>query len=444
MTDGKLPPTNIEAEEAVLGSILVVPSILDDVQAIVQPKDFYREKNAWIYEAMLRTAPDCNQLNVGQELARSGRLEAIGGRGVLSLLSGRCENPYDAEGHAGTVARLALYRRYITAAGHIAAIAYEAGSDISEAYGKIRTIIDNLAPEGGGDLMSPTQHAELVLKIASDWKEHKEVVQFGYASLDKLTGGMVGGDFAVVGARAGVGKSQVLQEVALHNGYRQKCVLFASAEMPKEQLTEREIAMATHKSIVELRRGTASKKDWEAIGQLADAMSTMPLYVLSGSVTLQRVSRRAKALKQSQGLSLICFDHIQIVARKLGRDSGDTLREKVGYVTAFLKSLALELDVPILTACQLSRQVEAREGHAPMLSDLQESGSIEQDADMVLLLHRPDMYPKCKEDERGLLYVRLAKHRQGGIETAIKLRWFPELRRYGSPQREEDHDDRRG
>lgn len=436
MTDAiKLPPHSVEAEEAVLGSILVEPELLGDVLGVVKSSDFYREKNAWIFEAMLKAgSPD--QISVCQELASAGRLEAVGGPAFLSFLVGRLPTSMYAEHYSEIVARLAQHRRFIAAAGQIAAIGYEAGGDISEAYGKIRSIIDNLAPEGGGDLMTPKEHAELVLKIASDWKDHKEIVQFGYAPLDKVTGGMAGGDFVVVGARAGVGKSQVLQEVALHNGYRQKCVLFASAEMPKEQLTEREIAMATHKSIVELRRGRASSDDWESIGELAQAVSTMPLYVLSGSVTLQRVSRRAKALKQTQDLSLICFDHIQIVARKLGKDCGDTLREKVGYVTAFLKSLALELDVPVLTACQLSRQVEAREGHAPMLSDLQESGSIEQDADMVLLLHRPDMYPKCKDDEKGLLYVRLAKHRQGGQETAIRLKWYPDQRRYGVPTKE--------
>ena len=437
--DQRLPPHNTEAEEAVLGSILVEPSCLDDVLPILRPADFFREKNGWVYEAMIRAAGGLNQITVAQELAQKGRLEAIGGAGFLSLLVERLPSSVYAEHYARIVARCALYRRVITAAGHIARIGYEAKFEESELQARLRGVVDAITPtSAGSDLYTPEAQAETVMQIASDWQEAREGVEFGYPNLDRVTGGMMGGDLIVLGARTSVGKSQVLQEVALHNVGRQMPVLFASAEMSLRQLLEREIASATRKEIVNLRRGRATAVDWKTIGDLAQGMSTRPLHILAGAMTLEGVLKRARTLQESGGLSLVCFDHIQFVARKLSKQYGDSLREKVGYVTNALKSMAEELQVPVLAACQLSRQVENRDGHKPMLSDLQESGSIEQDADMVLLLHRPDLYDKCKSEEKGLLYIGLAKHRQGGREEVIQLRWNPRTKRYAPGETEDE------
>jgi replicative DNA helicase len=434
MQEGKLPPHNVEAEEAVIGSILVSPDALGDVIGIVKVKDFYREKNAWVYEAMLKV-DGINQITVAQELAQAGRLEAVGGAGYLSLCVERCPGSFHAEHYAGIVARLAQCRRMISAAGQIAAIGYEAETDLTVAYGKVRQIVDGLAPrESGSDLRSPKDQAEAIMQISSDWQEKRETVRFGYPSLDRITGGMSGGDMIIVGARTTVGKSTILQEVALHNAYHDKTVLFASVEMSQRQLLERQISMHTHKDIVELRN-RATQEDWAKIGELADIVSKMPLHVLPGDVTLEKLARHAKTLKETKELKLICFDHVQFIARRLR--TSDTLREKVGYVTNFLKSLAEELDIPVLAACQLNRAVEARDGHKPMLADLQESGSIEQDADMVLLLHRPELYDKCKAEDRGFMFVKIAKDRQGGRDDIIRLKWYAKQRHYGVPTKEE-------
>lgn len=430
----KLPPFNIEAEEAVLGSILVDPACLDDVVAVLQPRDFFRSHNGWVYQAMVRAADGLNQITVSQELAQQGRLEAAGGAGYLSHLVERVPTSIHAEHYARIVARLAVCRRLISAASEIARIGYEAPEDDSEALARARRILDSLGPRAACTLLGPKEQAEMLMQIASDWQEAREFVQFGYPNLDRVTGGMMGGDLVILGARTSVGKSQVLQEVALHNAIRGHCVLFASAEMSARQLLERQIAMATGKEIVNLRRGRATQADWRKIGELADETSKRPLHILPGSMTLEAVTKHARTLKEGDGLELVCFDHIQFVARKLSRSYGDTLREKVGYVTNALKTMAEDLQVPVLAACQLSRATETRENHRPMLSDLQESGSIEQDADAVLLLHRPEMYDKCRAEDKGVLYVGLAKMRQGGREEVVKLRWYPELKRYGTQE----------
>lgn len=429
----KLPPHNIEAEEAVLGSLLVDPEALGDIIGIVKAKDFYREKNAWVYEAMLKSE-GLNQIGVSQQLSQAGKLEAVGGAAYLCQLVERLPTSVHAEHYAGIVGRLAQYRRMIGAAGQIAAIGYEAETDLTCAYGKVRQIVDGLAPGGGSDLKSPKDQAEAIMQISSDWQEKRETVRFGYPSLDRITGGMSGGDMIIVGARTTVGKSTILQEVALHNAYRGKTVLFGSVEMSQRQLLERQISMHTHKDIVELRN-RATQEDWAKIGELADIVSKMPLHVLPGDVTLEKLARHAKTLKETKELKLICFDHVQFIARRLR--TNDTLREKVGYVTNFLKSLAEELDIPVLAACQLNRAVEARDGHKPMLADLQESGSIEQDADMVLLLHRPELYDKCKAEDRGFMFVKIAKDRQGGRDDIIRLKWYAKQRHYGVPTKEE-------
>lgn len=427
----KLPPHNVEAEEAVLGSILVDPGALDEVIHIVRVADFYREKNGWVYEACLSVSA-VNQITVAQCLAQAGRLELVGGAGYLSLLVERLPTSLHAEHYAEIVARLSHYRRFIGAAGQIAAIGYAVEGDESEGYAKIRKLVDDLMPHGNHDVVAgPQELAQTIMDISSDWQKHVETVKFGYPNLDRVTGGMNGGDLVIVGARTTVGKSQILQEVALHNAYQGKCILFASLEMSRRQLLERQIVTRVQKDIVSLRNGKASPKDWEEIGNLAQALSETPLYVMCGSLSLESIGARAKTLRETKDLKLLCFDHVQFAARKLGKGYGDTLREKVGYTTNWLKSLAQELDIPVLAACQLNRVVESREGHRPMLADLQESGSIEQDADMVLLLHRPELYDKCKPDDKGVMLVKIAKDRQGGRDDVVRLKWQPRSRQYG-------------
>ncbi len=440
----KLPPHNIEAEEAVLGSILVDPGALDDVAAVVQAADFYREKNAWVFEACMASQEGLNQITVAQELAQKGRLEPVGGAGYLSLLVERLPTSLHAEHYAAIVHRLAQHRRFISAAGQIAAIGYAVEGDEAESYAKIRRIVDGLMTHGSSELHCPAEQAELVMQIASDWTEKRESVSFGYPNLDHVTGGMNGGDLVIIGARTSVGKSQLLLEIALHNAYRRRCVLFASVEMSVRQLLERQISMATKKEIAELRRGQATDKNWQEIGDLSQTISSMPLYVMSGKVTLEGLTGRAKTLKETADLQLVCFDHVQFVARKLGKQYGDTLREKVGYVTNSLKSLAEELDIPVLAACQLSRAVESREDHMPMLADFKESGSIEEDADLALLLHRPELYKKCSEEDKGFMFIRIGKDRQGGRSDTVRLKWYPEFKRYGTPVSRIDEEMRQG
>ncbi len=229
----------------------------------------------------------------------------------------------------------------------------------------------------------------------------------------------VAGDFIVH-------NSQWMQEVALYNCH--KAVLIASAEMSLAEYDERDIAMSTGISVERQRAGQLTGEEWDAIQQLVAEVSGRKLYFLEGKVSTDSISRKARLLYDTVGLDLIVVDYLQLLRDSVERKAGDSIRERVGYISNNLKSLARELDIPVLAASQLNRNVEGRENKRPTMADLKESGSIEQDADIVLLLHRPDLYDASKE--KGILYVGIAKIRQIGKTGVVKLVWNEAQHRY--------------
>jgi replicative DNA helicase len=431
----KLPPHNIEAEEAVLGSIFVDPGCLEDILPILKPRDLYREKNQWVYEACIAVQGGINQITVSQQLMQDGKLEMVGGAGYLSLLVERLPTSLHAEHYAGIVARLAYNRRLIGMAGQIAAIGYEAELDQEETQTKIAKLLEGMAPRISTDIYTPEDQALLILKMLSEDKP-LEMVKFGYPNLDNVMGGMAGGDLVVLAARTKVGKSQVSLEIALENAFKGRCVLYASAEMSIYQLLQRRVAMGAHIPVMKQRQGGLDAKEWERVQVVVDRVNTMPMFIMCGHITPQNVMQWAKRLKNSHDLKLLVFDYVQIVSRRLGQDYGQDMRNKVAYMTAFLKEVAVTLDIPVICVSQISRQSEMREGHRPTLADLKESGTLEEDADIILLLHRPELYIAPNEREAsgkaGLLEVRIAGHRQLGLDDKLDLYWQPDKFQYGN------------
>ena len=268
----------------------------------------------------------------------------------------------------------------------------------------------------------------MLTTLASRKEQKYNSLPYGYAGLDKILGGMYSGEFIIIGARPSVGKSQLMLEIALNTAKHGHTVLFASAEMSMEQLNDRELSMKTGISMQRIRQGRLSDMEWGKVQGIVAEIADTPIYFIPARLRADNIVNRAKSLKQMKGLSLVVVDYIQLLSDKTDRKVNDNLRERIGYVSNVMKNMAVELSISVIAASQLNREVEMRQEHRPMLSDLKESGDLEQDADVVLLLHRPELYDANKD--KGILEIGIAKTRQLGMQGIVKLVWLEKEHRY--------------
>jgi len=445
--NGKLPPHNVEAEEAVLGSLLVDPNSITETAIFLKPEAFYREKNLWVYEACLALydrSEAINQITVAQELATQGRLEAVGGGGFLSLLVERLPTSLHIEHYARIVHRLSVMRRLISAAGQIAAIGYEAEADLDSAMNKAE---DALFRVRRGE--NPRDFVHIRRLLEQYWEERElggagldepgriQHVDTGFPALDELLGGMQRSDVIILAARPSLGKSSLALGIARNAALEQGAqVAIFSLEMSREQLVQRLLSMEAEvdSKRVRLKQYTPlqEKRVMDATGKL----SGLPIYI-DDSPASRVVEMRSKArrLQQDRGIDLIIVDYLQLI-RGDGRSENKV--QEISDISRSLKALAREMDCPVLAVSQLSRAVEQRPSHVPMLSDLRESGSIEQDADVVMFIYRDDVYIKKEDWDRinperpypeGIANLIIAKHRNGP-QGQRNLRFRQEITRF--------------
>lgn len=443
MTDAKLPPHDIAAEEAILGSLLVDPDQLAAVAAIIEPADFYREKNRWVYEACLSIGEGLDQITVAAELSRQGRLDAVGGAGFFSQITERLPTSLHAEYYAGIVARLGTCRRVISAAGQIAAAGYEAGND---PLGKATEVLSHIKSNRQGQVVEPYANAEaMVARYNAPEEERDNGVPFGFRDVDAATGNMFGGEVIVFGAATGMGKTQFVMGVCLHNADADNPTMYVSSEMQLKQWNDRVVAMETGMDLLYVRQRRFTPSQDRAVLATIDRVSKRPVYFLPTS-NFGHACRMATQMVNLKGIRLIVFDYLQQFTQSLGKVGGYSPYERVTYVSRGIKELAMTLNVPIIAVSSLSRAPANREDKWPMLSDLRESGNLESDADMVMFLYRPDYYFQCtfghKRPERdcdscqdaraGVGYITINKQRQGGhlrlggsgeANNAIPIKW---------------------
>jgi replicative DNA helicase len=427
----KLPPHNTEAEEAVIGSLLIDPEAILKTAIFLKPEAFYREKNQWLYEACLalyERNEAINQITVAQELSRRGKLEEVGGMGFLSYLVSVLPTSVHVEYYAQIVHRLSVMRRLIVAAGQIAAIGYEAEPDLDSALSRAEDVLFRVRR---GESPRDFVHVRRVLE--QYWEEsglvpdHSDTagrlphVNTGFPALDELLGGMQRSDMIILAARPSLGKSSLALCIARNAAVEQGAqVALFSLEMAKEQLVQRLLSSEAEVDSrrVRLRQYTASqeRRVMDATGRLSGA----PMYI-DDSPALRVVEMRGKArrLYNERGIDLIIVDYLQLIR---GDARSENKVQEISEISRALKALARELNVPLIAVSQLSRAVESRPTHVPMLSDLRESGSIEQDADVVMFIYRDEVYHKREEWERlnpdkpypeGIANIIVAKHRNG-------------------------------
>ena len=424
----KLPPHDLDAEEAVLGSLLIDSEAIFKIVTLLKPEDFYREKNRWTYESCLslnERREAINQITVAQEMARQQKLEPAGGAAYLSHLVYQVPTSVHAEHYANIVRRLSMMRKLISASNQIATIGYESPPDIDEALDKAEGILFRLRY---GQQQRGFVHIKEVLdryfeesSLAPDREGFLPHVPTGFADLDKLLGGMQRSDMIVLAARPGVGKTSLALNIAHSAALKHKAhIALFSLEMSKMELAYRFLSAESGIDSQKIRLDLLSSRQREDVMEAMGRLSEAPIYV-DDSPFLRDSDMRSKArrLHSESRIDLIIVDYMQLMRSSRATDNRV---QEMSDISHSVKELARELDVPVLAVSQLSRAVEARIPHVPMLSDLRESGSIEQDADVVLFIYREDVYYKEEDWEKrfpdkpypkGLSEIIVAKHRNG-------------------------------
>jgi replicative DNA helicase len=425
-------PHNIEAERGVLGGIIIDTDAYDLVADTLQVADFYRDSHRTIYEAMAalaskRSMPDI--LTLSDELERLGKLEEIGGVAYLAELAGSVPTSGNLSFYSEIVMRTAVHRRLIHAAGHIAGLAYNQDENALEEAEKTLFAVASHRNTRDFSTASAIMNDCLTDLVALQNRSKKLVgVSTGFEKLDHYLGGMQRSDLLILAGRPGMGKSSLALSIAYNAvmGHSAKVAIF-SLEMSKKQLMQRLLSFDSGVALYRLRNGYISDHEWEPIITATSRLSTNNLVIDdTGGITLQALRNKARRLKAKQGLDLIVVDYLQLMHADSGNRSRNREQE-VAEISTGLKELAKELDIPVLALAQLSRAVENRGDKRPQLSDLRESGSIENDADLVMFAYREAYYDPNSTSSRA--EVIIAKHRNGPVGT-VDLAFRKETTRF--------------
>jgi len=449
----KLPPHDIEAEEAVIGSLLIDPDAILKVATSLKAEDFFDETNQVIYQAcfsLYQRNEVINQITVAHELMRQNRLEQIGGAAYLSHLISIVPTSLHVEYYAQIVSKMAVMRRLIAAAGQIAAIGYEADSDIEASLNKAEDILFQVRTRQG-----PRDFISIHDALGQYFEEAGQPTVFregelphtltGFTALDDFLGGLQRADLIVLAARPSLGKTSLALNIARNAAIDQKaCVAMFSLEMSREATVQRFLASESGVDSRKVRLRRFSEQDEVRIMEASGILSEAPIYI-DDSPQLRIVDIRSKArrLHFEHPLDLIIVDYLQLLQ---GDGRNETRVQEISKITRSLKTLARELNVPVLAMSQLTRAVEWRASHVPQLADLRESGSIEQDADVVLFIYRDDMYYTAEEWSkvhdiekepypRGIADIVIAKHRNGPLGQ-VKLRFLSRTVKFDNLEQE--------
>lgn len=445
MDSEKLPPHDIDAEEAVAGSLLIDGTAIYKVTTLLQPPDFYSERNSLVYEACLslfQRSEAINQITVAQELAQREKLETCGGAAYLSHLIANCLTSLDIEAYAQIVYRLSVMRHLINASNQIAAIGYKADPNLDSSLDKAEDILYQLRHgETTRDLVHIRrlleQYFESTLPSEEGAHEPMPYVLSGFTALDELLGGFHRSDLIILAGRPSHGKTSLALNIARNAAVEYKaCVAMFSLEMSRAEIVLRLLSGDAEINSRRIRFGLHSEEEERKVMEATGILSEAPIYI-DDSPQLRVVEMRSKArrLDFEHAIDIIIVDYLQLM-------QGDSKRDnrvlELGEICRSLKALARELDVPVIAISQLSRAIEGRPSHRPQLSDLRESGSIEQDADVVAFISREELYYPSKEEwqnshpDEGYpppAEIIVAKHRNGPIGE-IRLRFRHDITKF--------------
>jgi replicative DNA helicase len=419
LTPGRVPPHDLDAEMSVLGSILIDPLSIAKVLQFLHPEDFYRENNGQVYRAALdlfAAGEPIDNVTLAAQLQTMGVLERIGGRAQLASMQGLVPTAANVEYYGRIIKEKAYKRRLISAGGNIAGYGYDDSIEAEEAINQAQSLVFGVADDRDQrdlarlyDLLGPAME-----RISLQMESGQGIIGIpsGFHDLDRMTGGFKDSDLIIVAGRPSMGKTALALNIALHAALdAKKSIAIFSLEMSKEQLTERLLTSQAQIDAQRLHRGLLSEAEFDRVSNSLGPLGEAAIYIDDSpsmdELTLQLKARQAKL---RHGVDLIVVDYLQLMRGRA--HGGDENRvQEVSSISRALKGLARELRVPVIAISQLSRQPEQRPDKRPILSDLRESGALEQDADLVVFLFRPEYYKS--EEKPGVAEVIVAKHRNG-------------------------------
>ena len=419
----KLPPQHIEAEQSVLGGILIENYAINKVMEMLKPDDFYRESHRKIYEALIvlseRDEP-ADSITLTNELKNSGHLDSVGGVSYVASLIDLVPTAANIEYYAKIVKEKAILRKLIQTSTEIITQSYEDRGDVEgfldEAERAIFDISENRVRPSFYPIKDVVKGSFKILERLYEKKELVTGVPSGFKDLDRMTAGFQPSDLVIVAGRPSMGKTAFCLNVAQYAAIEKKTpVAIFSLEMSKEQLVIRMLCSEAHVEGTKLRSGFLSESDWPRLTIAAGNLSDAPIYI-DDTAALSVLELRAKARRlktERGGLGMLIVDYLQLMK---GRTRVESRQQEISEISRSLKALAKELNIPVIAVSQLSRKTEERTGNRPQLSDLRESGAIEQDADLILFIYRDEVYNRSEENpNRGKAEIIIGKQRNGPI-----------------------------
>jgi replicative DNA helicase len=434
----KIPPQSIDAEMSLLGAVLIDEEVIADASELVSAKDFYDKRHQIVYAAMIRLYEQhrpVDLLTLTEELKKKDQLETVGGSAYLTELTNYVPTAAHATAYAELVSQKAIRRRLIKASGDISELGYDETTNTEELLEKAEAELFSVSDQSlKQDLIS----IESILTESFDRIEelHRNKGQLrgirtGYRDLDNMTAGLQRSDLIIIAARPAMGKTTLVTNLAYNVATIAKLpVLFFSLEMSKEQLIDRMLADASGVDSWNIRTGNLSDDDFSKISEAMGEMAEAPIFIDdTPGLSVLELRTKARRAAHNQTLGLIVVDYLQLM-QATGSYAGNRVQE-VSEISRGLKLIARELNVPVIALSQLSRSVESRTPPIPQLADLRESGSIEQDADIVSFIYRPGYYEPDNPEVQNITDLIIAKHRNGPVGK-VQLYFHPERLRFMS------------
>ena len=434
----RIPPHNLDAEQSVLGAMLESKETIANVVEVVQAEDFYKPQHTDIYEtimALYGRGEACDAITVADELARRGRLEAIGGKPYIHGLLEAYPTASSAGYYARIVEEHSMLRSLVDAGNQVQELGFSMPDDVTDAIDQAENLVYEVGNRRLREDMHPVKvllnEAMVDIEVQAERGEHVTGTASGFEDLDDLTAGFQPSNLVIVAARPSMGKSSLMNDFALHAALNRKSpvpVVVFSLEMSRQEVVKRFLSSEARVDSQRIGRGTLQEQDWgklsSALGRLAEA----PIFIDdSAHITLMEIRAKCRRLKAKHGLGLICVDYLQLMQSPR---RSENRQQEVSEISRGLKILARDLEVPVVCASQLNRGVEMRSDKRPLLGDLRESGSIEQDSDVVMFLYRDEVYNKDSE-ARGEAELIVAKHRNGPTGT-VRLAFMNQYTKFAS------------
>ena len=420
----KLLPQNIDAEIGVLGSIIIDPAALDQVTRFLRPSDFYRDAHRLIYESVVRVSrpgTPADFITICDDLERLGKLGDVGGASYLTSLINGVPTSGNIEYYGHIVERCSILRRLIHAAGKIAALSYEyEESDVTNALSQAEKLIFDLTQRYLMGSRTDVSMEELMVEYMTTLEDRYNRrgtivgVPSGYGDLDRMLGGFHRSDFVILAARPSMGKTQFALNLT-RNAAKFRCkVGFLSLEMSREQLAQRFMAMQSKIEQQRLRTGWIEEDEWPVLVEASDVLAEMPIFIDdTPGMSLMQLRSRAREWVLERGVQMLVIDYLQLMTLGDNRKYENRVQE-VSSISRGLKALARELNIPVIALSQLSRELEKRQDKRPQMSDLRESGALEQDADVVMFIYRDEVY-NPETERKNIADIIVSKQRNGPV-----------------------------